>query len=624
MAYAQILKDTTLPYGVFSTQYYHEQDDQYFNHKRYAIDTTFMKYQNYEGTLTQNNFYQNLGVMGSASRPVFYDINREIGFSAGYDAFAQFFNPSKDLTYYDTRSPFSQLNYIQGTTGENGLNLDLAAPITKKFNFGIHVGRFTSRKVAGRTGNRETDRLNSNFNLALYFNYLSKNNRYRVFGNSTLAWHNQSENGGYNLSQFAIREQLFDSLEVATTRLFNDRSFSNIYRNDVKIYQNYRLSKDSSMGLFHELGFQRCTTNVFLLPQNVPLFDSLYLRTRSYFDRTNSTYSFRFDRLENRVGIAGKTSVFDYVLFLKNRRLATAILVAGSPNPNDTSYANTAWENYVGTDLKIKVLNEKLLLNAYAETKLSNNASGYESALLQKNLKNDYIFDLSLSVPFAKIGLLHKATSPTAFQMFIHHNNFRWAHVWDKPIVSSSLYAYLDKKVGKQYFALNLSATSLQNYLFLDSTRNIAKVDSNIQLLRASLVSNFTFWKFHIDSRLDLASSNNEQAYSVPSFLWAPKLYFGTRYKTLNFNIGAEALYVAEFYAYDYRPELGNFSAQNREKSYGKPVISPFINGQIKNFSFWLKYAFVNQFAEKGYFTTPNYTGLPQTFVFGMNWMLYE
>lgn len=623
--YAQILKDTTLPYGVFSTQYYQEQDEQYLNHKRHAIDTTFMKYQNYEGALVGNNFYQNLGVMGSASRPVFYEIDREIGFRAGYDAFGQFFNASKDFTYFDTRSPFSQLNYIQGSTGENALKVDLAAPITKRFNFGLQIGRFTSRKIAGRTGNKELDRLNGNFNLALYFNYLSKNNRYRVFGNSTLAWHNQSENGGYNLSKFAQREQLFDSLEVAKTRLFNDKSFSNIYRNDVKVYQNYRLTKDSLLGVFHEFGFQRCSTNVFLTPSNVINFDKI-LGADSYFDTTKSTYSYRFDRVENKAGVTGKIFFLEYVAFVKNRRLDTDVLVTGNPvfNNNDTSYANTIWENYAGADVKLKFFKDKLIFNAFAETKFKQSVSGYESTLLQQSLKKDQIFDFSLALPFVKMGFLTKSTSPTAFQTYMHHNNFRWAHAWDKPVVASSVYVQLEKKIYKQYFAINLNATNLQNYLYLDSTRNIARVDSNIQLLRASVVSNFTLWKIHLDSRLELASSNNETVYSVPGFIWAPKLYFGAKFKTLSFNVGAEALYVAPFYAYDYRPELGNFSAQNREKTYGKPVLSPFVNGQIKNFSFWIKYSFANQLLEKGYFTTPNYIGLPQTFIFGMNWMLYE
>jgi hypothetical protein len=621
--YAQILKDTTLPYGVFSTKYYYESDDKYFNNKRRDIDTTFMKYQNYEGALTSRNFYQNLGVAGSTSKAVFYEVNREIGLSSGYDAFSQYYHPSEKLIYYDTRSPFSQLNYVQGSTGESRLKVNLAAPISKKLGLGLDVGRYTSRKIAGRTGDKTADRLTSSYYLGLYLNYKSANGRYKIFGNSTLDWNTQNENGGFNLSQFRDKENLFDSLDFATINLFNASSFTNYYRNEVKVYQNYRISQDSLLGFFHEFGFQRCTTNIFIRP-GVDSLGEKYFGTRSFYDPKNSSYSYRFDRLENKAGLAGKHKNIDYVLFFKNRLIGSNLLATSKLVEDDTSYRTRVSENYIGADLRLKFLNEKLWLGLYAEQKLLNSVSGYQHTNFNNSLLKDGVLDVYVGAPFIKVGYLYKETSPTVFQTNISHNNYRWTNVFPHGVQSSNLYLEFEKRIRKQYFAVNLYKTTLDHYIYFDSTKSVTQASDSIELLRASITTNFTLWKFHLDNQLEIAKTNNDTIFPVPSFVVSPKIYFGSKYKTLNFNIGLEALYVSGFYAYNYNPELNSFSTQRSYQTYGKPVVTPFVNGQIQNFSFWLKYSFVNQSIEKGYFTTPSYMGLPQTFSFGVNWLLYE
>ena len=609
-------------YGVFSTKYYYESDEKYFNHKRRDIDTTFMRHQNYEGALTPNNFYQNLGVLGSASRPVFYIINREIGLQHGYNAFAQYFHASEDLAYFDTRSPFTQINYIQGTTGESALKLNLAAPIKKNLGLGIDVGRLTSRKIAGRTGNRQMDRLSSFYHLAAYFNFLSNNQRYKLFGNSTLVWNTQNENGGYDLRGYKDKNALFDSLEVAQVKLFNSQSFTNVYRNDVKLYQNYRISRDSMLGLFHELAFQRCTTNIFITP-NVNRLDSILDRP-AYFDSMNTAYSYRYDRLENKLGITGASAHINYVLFIKNRRISSRVLVTGNKLPYDSTYITNITENYAGAELKLKVLKEKVQLGAFVENKLFNTVSGYETALYKTSLKKDYVIDIYASTPFLRFGIMRKATSPTVFQTHLYHNNYRWKNQFDKAVGSSNIYLEAQKQMKRQFVALTIQATNLDNYIYLDSNRSIQTTGKNINLLRVSAITNLALWKFHLDNRIDFASSSNDTIYAVPTYIIAPKVYFGSKFKTLNFNVGLEATYISSFFAQSYHPELNSFGVQARDKTYGKTIVSPFVNGQIGNFSFWMKYAFANEFQERGYFTTPDYTGLPQTFVFGINWLLYE
>jgi hypothetical protein len=102
---------------------------------------------------------------------------------------------------------------------------------------------------------------------------------------------------------------------------------------------------------------------------------------------------------------------------------------------------------------------------------------------------------------------------------------------------------------------------------------------------------------------------------------------------TLNFNIGVEAVYVSAFKGYNYNPELNSFSAQSIYNTYGTAIVSPFVNGQIQNFSFWIKYSYLNQILVKtaypnekveNYFATPGYVGLPHSLIFGINWMLFE
>jgi hypothetical protein len=50
-----------------------------------------------------------------------------------------------------------------------------------------------------------------------------------------------------------------------------------------------------------------------------------------------------------------------------------------------------------------------------------------------------------------------------------------------------------------------------------------------------------------------------------------------------------------------------------------------FITTDIKNFNLFLKMAHLNQgFPREGYFTTPYYTGMERSFIFGLKWMFFD
>lgn len=640
-AWAQVLKDTVLVYSPKSVKLGSFADSRFFLDNKEDIDTTFMQFQNYEGVFVKGNLFQNLGLIASASRPLYPVLNDKIGVQQGFNAFEQYAWNTESYKMMYPHSPMSRINYVQGANGENSILLNLATPITPTSFLGIDVKRATTIKTTGGDGNK-SNKLTSLYNLALYGGFKSKNGRYKFVGNSTLFWLTQFENGGYILDSIKTDTSFFNNLEkqsVYKSVLFPsallNQSYTNTYQNDVRVYHHYKISNDSSFGIFHEAAFKRCSTNIFIKPQ-VDSLNELMFKRPYYYDTANTEYAHRFDQTENRIGLFGKNSAFDYAGYAKHRLVYGKTYRTGKTIKDDTLYRSGIHEYYLGANINYRYLKNKLILSILAEYKLTSCATSdsYKKPVYDSLAKNkDFFFDFSLKTSFAKAGLLYKVQSPTMLQAYLYNNNYRWSNGGFKSTINRTIYVDVFKKIAKQNILFHASRTELSNYIYLDENKNMVQIDSGKKIIvnTLRLETQLSYKKFHLDFRVDYNHTvDSATALSMPKFAVLPKLYFGSKYMTLNFNIGLELAYVDSYYAQQYNPEINSFSVQKIRKTYGEPIINPFVNGQIKNFSFWIKYSYINQLlaksngAKRNYFTTPGYVGLPNTLMFGINWYLFE
>ncbi|MEY3451124.1 MAG: hypothetical protein RL711_950, partial [Bacteroidota bacterium] len=113
---AQVLDDSTKQvYGYHSTSYFTEQDvlkdDTLTTTPDSSFDATIHRY---DKLYFKDNIYQNLGNLGTASKAIFWNQPTAIGYTFGYHTYDQYASNVSETKYYDTKSPYSILKYVQG------------------------------------------------------------------------------------------------------------------------------------------------------------------------------------------------------------------------------------------------------------------------------------------------------------------------------------------------------------------------------------------------------------------------------------------------------------------------------------------------------------------------------
>ena len=147
------------------------------------------------------------------------------------------------------------------------------------------------------------------------------------------------------------------------------------------------------------------------------------------------------------------------------------------------------------------------------------------------------------------------------------------------------------------------------------------------QLLIVSARHRFHFGKFYTDNEGTYTVGGDGEGLRIPELVTNSKVYYqGSIFKEALFGqIGAELYYQSRFRAYDYSPSTQQFYVQDHFTIRNYAIADVFLNADIKNVSFFLKMAYVNQgLYRNGYFTTPYYTGLPRRIQFGIKWQFFN
>ncbi|MEQ9147355.1 MAG: putative porin, partial [Cytophagales bacterium] len=191
---AQILDDSTKQvYNQNTTFYFHEIDVIDGELDQYNPDTSINFVHRYNWQTINNNLYQDLGNLGSALFPVFYKARKSIGTNYGINIYDEYFENPDEVRYFNTRSPFTELKYVQGANNFSNLRAEFSRNIGPYFNSTFKVDRFTSDKNLANVGR---DRLVEHWSFIYNSNYRSKNGRYKVLYHYSHLSHEVEEQGG--------------------------------------------------------------------------------------------------------------------------------------------------------------------------------------------------------------------------------------------------------------------------------------------------------------------------------------------------------------------------------------------------------------------------------------------
>jgi hypothetical protein len=154
-----------------------------------------------------------------------------------YDLYA--YTPDK-IKYYDTKSPYSSLYYVQGGLLQQMLLVDFSRNIRPNWNAGFNYQRITAPKQFG-TPNRE-DRQTDHQSIAFYTRYFNKDSTYQILAHFSHLNHGMINQGGIvqEVTDSSRKDSLFDYQDEESIL---KNSISRDYRNHYHIYHQYAFAR---------------------------------------------------------------------------------------------------------------------------------------------------------------------------------------------------------------------------------------------------------------------------------------------------------------------------------------------------------------------------------------------
>ena len=149
---ASILDDTTKQiYGPKSTRYYTERTIFLNRFESSTIDTVIRNFHQFTFINRLNHEYQDLGNIGTAMSPIYYQLPQTIGVSSGFNAYNVYWDLDT-MRYFDTHSPYSNMQVILGGKGRSITRVVYTRNIKPNWNFGFNYVTLNIDKQIQRQG----------------------------------------------------------------------------------------------------------------------------------------------------------------------------------------------------------------------------------------------------------------------------------------------------------------------------------------------------------------------------------------------------------------------------------------------------------------------------------------
>lgn len=631
--HAQILDDSTQQiYGPKTTEFFLEKQVLENSDKKAIVDTTLDTFHQFTIPNKTNYYYQNLGSPATALRPVFYQPPKEIGTLLGMNPYHLANFSPENVRYFDTRSPFTQVNYVQGGNGEQYIKFRFARSVNDRMNLGFNYTRFNTNFLFGGDSNEILSDLIKGY---AHFSFTSKNTRYRVLYHYVHLNQMVEETGGVRLDTTLENNGLFSFrdaesiLQSSTAEGVSARTRQT--HNNHHIYQQFRL--DTALTLFHILDLKR-QKDAYQDDELQNHFDFYPGQSQRFTEQDGvSTFLFNFNNeqtsegslyrlFQNQVGIKGTFSGFNYIAYFKNRIYNWTLNVQG-----DTLFRTrvtdglVSQESITGFDTRIDEIENfvggKLFYRFSDSTRLTAEA--------EFKLGRDYRIEGVFVNKSLRLGLLSMLHAPTLIQRRFLSNHFEWDRLYSNTLVNK-IYGSITLSTPRLLFQPFGSYTLLTNYIYFDELATPQQSRDALQQLQIGLDFKYRLGRFHTANQVTYTEILGSNLIRVPNVLINSRLYCEDCLlrRFIASQVGVEMYFRTDYFGNSYMPTSKQFFLQNDQRLRTYPVVDLYANFKIQNFRIFLKLTHINELPNDGYQATPLYPGTPRTFVFGIDWMFFN
>lgn len=600
-----LLDDSTkMVYGPKTSLYYFEKFLRYNKFEEVEIDTSLTGFHNYEPVAATWYKYQDLGNMGSAAKPVFYEVPKEIGRTSGFHVYDLYHNSADSMKYFDTKSPYTQLNAFFGGGNRNKLDIAFTRNITPNWNVGVNYGTFRVRKVLNPT--RRDDNMVVNDSYSLHTNYKSDNDKYFLLAAFTRMKHRVNEQGGI-IPPEIDSTSIYFAYEDAKVWLRNSRATD--LRQEYHIYHEYEILK--GWQAYHVFDKKKQEVTFF---SRLNTSDSLFFNsnrfnssdtTHAHSKRDTTNNQNHFSEWRNEIGFKGEVGPLYYNAYLKFRtgRMASVFFEQN----------NSFTELFLGGALRGEI-NEKWSFEAEGEYLIPD---GYRLYGLFKS-------------PFLDLSYTKALYRPTLAQEMYRGNHYLWDNSFSSVGVDQAKGVI---KLDFERFRLrpNLTINRINNYIYYGQEVVPEQASGEIFMLMPAVNYHLILGrKFHWQSEAvyTLITGGAADVIRIPDIFVNTRIFFdGPLFNdNIYVQLGVEGRYRSDNYADAYMPATQQFHLQDNFNVYAYPVVDVFLNFRINRTRVLFRYNHLNagMMDQDGYFVTPYYTGLKSVLDLGITWAFFD
>lgn len=561
-----------------------------------------------------------LGNLGLPGQSAIFSQRHETSLVGDYifrNPYLPYFKSTENITFYNTRVPYSNLSYYTGgytNHGEDHLTGILSMNVNKRLNLGLDVNYIYGR---GSFYNQSSDGLTG----ALNGSY--RGERYSVYFIAGLNNFRNFENGG--ITNDADLKSITDSYNIPV-RINNAWS----------VYKSFYIWVNQQ----YSIGFKKLDPDDSDKKTFVPVTTFGYTvkfegSRKKYYEKSitanyyaNNYYSDKTTRdttsnniLRNILSVTlnegfQKWAVFGVRAFAEADVEQNMCLIADSVY----GYQSQCLVSVGGELFKRKgktnygVLGEVLLLGS--KNRLAFNVSGDFNTEIP--IKNEKLL-------ISAVGHV-KSTNPSHFTESYYSNHFIWENKFDN---TWSARGYGNIAIPNKYcnFSIGAGWQGVKNYIYFGNDGTPKQSPDFIQIISGNVRCDVHVKWFNWENQATIQYSSNKDILPLPLVSIYSNLYFKWLVfkKILTLQVGVDCRYNTAYYANAYMPATGQFYLQNETLVGNYPLMNVYLNMHLKQFRVFLMYYNLSQvFMEPTYFAVPHYPLNPGMFKVGISWNFYN
>ncbi len=603
---SQIIDDSTKQvYGPKTSRYFFEKDVFMNRQTNYPIDTAIRNFHRFTYVQRNHNLYQDLGNIGTAIRPIFYQVPDVIGATSGFQAYDLYWN-SEQIRYFDTKSPYTNMNVILGGQGRSITKAAFSRNINPRWNFGFDYRGLLIDKQIQRQA--KGDRQVRSTYYDLYTTFQSKDSTYRVFANFRRNNISVEEYGGVLKDEgFQFEDYFFNNVQPNLLE-----PISRDLRMNLHLYHQYEIGK--ALQLYHTFDRYRQGVGFTDLPLRAPkdFYDNVEIESDTTDDKS------KFRSVRNEVGIKGNLLKLFYNGYYAIRDVS---MTNKYMSPDTLSVATNFVESYLGGRISLK-LDSLIEVTGWAE--------------LQQN--GNYRIDGQIKSKWFEASLKQvQYSTPFIYQ------SYRGSHdVWNNDFGSTNvtqLNGYLHYASKVLNLSPGLTFTRLGNYTFFKKDYSVEVPGQTVmpvqtageQVIFSPEVKFSMTMLRHITMSTQVIYSkvlvNSNDAFQLPELFVNAQLAYENIFfnDNLDMHAGIDFHYRSAYNPLAYDVPIQQFYVQQTFLTPAFPLVDVFFSARIKRGRIFFKYNnLVQLITKEGYLPTPEYPGQRNIADFGFDWSFYD